>query len=117
MNIWKTLRIAGLGAILAGVGLIAGMGSALATAPGSDGNHKVTICHATASQTNPYVVETVDIASSGYLQGGHNNHDGDIIPPYMYQPADGPLWLNCSSLHSLLARLSSGISGARTRRR
>lgn len=67
-------------------------------------NHKVTICHATDSNHNPYVVVTADIASAGYLQGGHDGHTGpirvsgdqaahinwgDIIPPYTYVRADG----------------------------
>jgi len=68
-----------------------------ATKPNPD--HKVTICHRTNSDTNPYVQITVDIASSGFLKAGHNNHTGplwdptlkdqhvkwgDIIPPYTY---------------------------------
>ena len=72
--------------------------AALATQPAPD--HKVTICHRTDSNTNPYVEETVDIASSGHLKGGHDTeHEGpiwnptlkgdkiewgDIIPPYTY---------------------------------
>jgi hypothetical protein len=72
--------------------------AALATQPAPD--HKVTICHRTNSNTNPYVEETVDIASSGHLKGGHDTeHEGpiwnptlkgdkiewgDIIPPYTY---------------------------------
>jgi len=70
--------------------------TALATKPSP---HQVTICHRTDSNTNPYVIETVDIASSGLLRGGHNDHTGpvwnptlkaahikwgDIIPPYTY---------------------------------
>ena len=63
--------------------------------------HKVTICHATSSETNPYVNPTVDIASAGYGdKAGHAGHGrdgvwypgakadgfdwGDIIPPYDY---------------------------------
>lgn len=42
-------------------------GSALATQPGSnpdlEDGHKITICHATNSETNPYVVITIDIAA------------------------------------------------------
>ena len=43
---------------------------------------QVTICHATNSQTNPYVVETVNTSSvdernNRYLDG-HGNHDGPI---------------------------------------
>ena len=71
--------------------------AALATRP--DPGHKVTICHATNSNTNPYIVESVDIASSGYVKGGHADHTGpiwdatlkarhiswgDIIPTYTY---------------------------------
>ena len=45
---------------------------------------KITICHATASDTNPYVTETVDEASienpSGHGSSGVNA--GDIIPPF-----------------------------------
>lgn len=51
---------------------------------------RVTICHATASNTNPYVEETVDVASSGELQGGHNDHPADIIPPYSYDGGSYP---------------------------
>jgi hypothetical protein len=47
-------------------------------------DHKVTICHATGSSTNPFVIINVDIASSGYLKAGHDLHDDDIIPPYTY---------------------------------
>ncbi|MEA2620128.1 MAG: hypothetical protein QOC97_901, partial [Chloroflexota bacterium] len=72
--------------------------SATATAPTG---HKVTICHATSSETHPYVSITVDIAAAGYPDGdnGHAGHTGpvwypgakadgvdwgDIIPPYTY---------------------------------
>ncbi len=56
--------------------------------------HKITLCHRTDSYTNPYVVITVDVAST--LFEGHDGHDGpvffppiakhvkwgDIIPPF-----------------------------------
>lgn len=53
--------------------------------------NKVTLCHATASKTNPYQVITVDVNS---LKTGHGGHTGpvfdgkvkgwgDIIPPFM----------------------------------
>ena len=77
---------------------IAAPSAALATKPAPD--HKVTICHRTNSDTNPYVVITVDIASAGHLKHGHDTeHEGpiwnptlkdqhiewgDIIPPYQY---------------------------------
>lgn len=81
---------------LLGAALIA-PSAALATKP--DPGHKVTVCHATNSDTNPYVVKSVDIASSGYVKGGHSDHAGpiwdatlkakhiswgDIIPSYTY---------------------------------
>jgi hypothetical protein len=77
---------------------LAAPAATLATQPAPD--HKVTICHRTNSNTNPYVIITVDIASSGHLKGGHDTeHEGpvwnptlkgqkiewgDIIPPYTY---------------------------------
>ena len=81
---------------LIGVALVAP--TVVATPPAPD--HKVTICHRTNSNTNPYLVITVDIASAGHLHGGHDTQHlgpiwdptlkarkiewGDIIPPYSY---------------------------------
>ena len=63
---------------------------------------KVTICHATNSESNPYLEISVSVSSSGYLHGGHADHTGpiwypgakgdgvtwgDIIPAYDYAPA------------------------------
>ena len=42
-------------------------------------DHKITICHATDSYTNPYVVITVDVASVHFA--GHEGHDGPIFFP------------------------------------
>lgn len=42
-------------------------------------DHKITICHATDSYTNPYVVITVDVASVKFA--GHEGHDGPIFFP------------------------------------
>jgi hypothetical protein len=54
--------------------------AALASQPAP--GHTVTICHATNSDGNPYVEETVDVASSGHLRGGHDTqHDGPIWTP------------------------------------
>lgn len=71
--------------------------NANATPPNPD--HKVTLCHRTGSETNPYVVITTDIASDGYVKGGHNNHEqvgnglgGDIIPAYEYIAKDGDVF-------------------------
>ena len=45
---------------------------------GEQGNQadKVTLCHATGSETNPYAVITID--ENGLH--GHDDHEGDIIP-------------------------------------
>lgn len=60
----------------------------------NDGEHKVNICHATDSDTNPYVKKT-DVDFSSILgQNGHDGHNGgvypsdpwgDIIPPFEYK--------------------------------
>lgn len=54
--------------------------------------HLVTICHATPPDTaaQGYVAITVDVASTGYKQSGHEDqHDADIIPAYSYTDGDG----------------------------
>ncbi len=91
-----------LAAIVGATGLTVGL-LALGAAPAlaSPGVSQVTICHATASQTNPYVREPVAISSAGYLNAaGHADHTGpvwypgivvpwgDIIPPYDYTSGD-----------------------------
>jgi LPXTG-motif cell wall-anchored protein len=89
-------RVAGVALIVGGLMAFTiaafGMGSASASAPP---NHKVTLCHRTASHTNPYVVITVDVASV-LGSHGHDGHNGpvftpgisgkwgDIIPPFDY---------------------------------
>ena len=50
---------------------------------------KVTICHATGSESNPFVEQSPAIGNNGDLQGGHLGHPNDIIPPYDYVDADG----------------------------
>lgn len=49
---------------------------------GSGENAKVTICHATNSQTKPYVVETVSTSSideqNNKLLNGHGDHTGGV---------------------------------------
>ncbi|MBT8214585.1 MAG: hypothetical protein KJP12_05110 [Acidimicrobiia bacterium] len=49
------------------------VGAPLGATPRDDaGNHKVTVCHATSSNTNPWVVITVDIAST--QERAHQKH-------------------------------------------
>ncbi|WP_052500477.1 hypothetical protein [Arthrobacter sp. SPG23] len=72
----------------AGIAGIALVGvTAPANAGGDKGDHgdkKVSICHATGSESNPYVHITVsENAVNG--NGGHASHEGDMIPA----PASG----------------------------
>lgn len=99
----KRFLLALLVALTAGMWLLAFVLPSAATKPDEDTGHKVTICHRTHSDTNPYVVITVDIAAAGY-GGGKGDHYaehkgpvwelglkeqhvewGDIIPPYTYE--------------------------------
>ena len=70
------------------------------TAAGLDNEKQVRICHATSSESNPYVENTPAIANNGDLEGGHlddkhqgpaypADHWGDIIPPYKWVDAAG----------------------------
>jgi hypothetical protein len=78
--------------LLAGAIIAMALGSvATATPPASE--HKVTICHAAPPDTaaQGWREIDVDIASSGYLRGGHQEeHDADIIPPYTYKDFSYP---------------------------
>ena len=62
-------------------------------ANGGDSHQKVTLCHATGSQSNPYVSVDVNISSAGDAADakGHNSHADDIIPPYSYTGQDGSI--------------------------
>src|SRR5690348_12454361 len=81
-------RTIGWGSALAvgGATLVLGSGVAMAAPGGTQGGNgangdKVTICHATGSSTNPYVVITPDAA--GVLNGHYAHQDQrDIIPPF-----------------------------------
>lgn len=46
----------------------------------SSGGEKITICHATGSETNPYVPITVDLHALNGHAGAHHQHEEDIIP-------------------------------------
>jgi hypothetical protein len=92
--------LAGIGMIFAGLmAILLGIfGIAVAGATQPDPEHIITLCHATDSYSNPYITESVDIASP--LFQGHDGHDGpvfyaaipkgtkwgDIIPAFDFGP-------------------------------
>jgi len=53
-----------------------------------DSGPNITICHATASATNPYNQLQVD-ADSIVKENGHDSHPNDIIPPFDWVDKDG----------------------------
>lgn len=72
------------GLSLAGFALLNPVASAQSHGNGNNNPHnKVTICHATGSQSNPYVRITLN--ANGVVSGHHGHQDGrDIIPPFTY---------------------------------
>ncbi len=57
--------------------------------PALAGGGQVTICHATSSATNPFVV--IHPASPAVLHAHQKHHDGaDIVPPFSYKGVDYP---------------------------
>ena len=94
--------LAGIAMILVGtLTMVLGVGASVAGATKPNPEHKVTLCHRTASRTNPYVVITVDVASV-LKTHGHDSHNGpvfsttlakhvkwgDIIPPFDFGPGE-----------------------------
>jgi hypothetical protein len=105
----KTLAIGGVVAVVGALTI----GPAFATQPfGNDylngtianpyveDGHMVTICHRTGSESNPYVIITVDVAAiDGQEANDHDGHDqvgngpiGDVIPPVVGYNDDGKNW-------------------------
>ena len=96
-------RFAALPLVL-GVFLLAGSAAASASAPAPD---KVTLCHATASETNPYVSVTVDENSTNLA--GHEAHTGPI-----WQPGDkaaGVKWGDIIPTESAAASNGTAVVG------
>ncbi|MEV7132458.1 hypothetical protein AB0N24_06170 [Arthrobacter sp. NPDC093128] len=63
--------------ILATAG-IAGIALIGVTAPANAGDDKVSICHATGSESNPFV--SITVSKSALNGNGHASHSGDLIP-------------------------------------
>lgn len=94
--------VAGIAMILIGVSAfaLAGFGVTAVGATQPNPEHKITLCHRTDSYTNPYVPESVDVASA--LFEGHDGHNGpvfyaaipkgtkwgDIIPAFDFGPGE-----------------------------
>jgi hypothetical protein len=77
--------IAGVSLTILGVAPTAAIASAANDNNNGNSNaqNKVTICHATGSQTNPYVKISPD--ANGVISGHVNHQDTrDIIPPFDY---------------------------------
>lgn len=59
-------------------------------------NHQITICHATASETNPYVAvhptKQQIYDDHGHRTGQESVHPGDIIPPFAAGSHGGQEW-------------------------
>lgn len=82
---WMLLAAALLLVVLAAIPAV----TIAAEARTTQNERQVRICHATGSESNPYVEQTPAIASNGDLQGGHLDHEKDIIPPFVYVDANG----------------------------
>jgi hypothetical protein len=79
----KTLIRAAGTAVAFVAGLMLAMGSLGGIASASGGpKDRVTICHATGSSSNPYVMNHP--AADGDVSG-HDGHGDDIIPPFTYE--------------------------------
>jgi uncharacterized repeat protein (TIGR01451 family) len=76
-----TLLRAAAAITLAAAAIPLAVGAATASQGGAD-DHKVTLCHRTNSENNPYVVITIDKA--GVFRTGHDGHDEGGV----YQPGD-----------------------------
>jgi len=88
----RLLSLLGLGTLIAVLGVFAAValaGDKPDDPPEPPGNHvPVTICHATNSETNPYVIISPDADS--VVKAGHGDHTGPIFQPGM--KADKVRW-------------------------
>ena len=79
----RTLAVAvAVGGLVSSAGLAAAALTQDPDVPLVRGATKVTICHATSSEKNPYVQLQVD--DDSIVKEGHGEHPDDIIPPFDY---------------------------------
>jgi len=85
---WKFTKVGAASAVAAGV--IIGSAAVAAAGPAPQQVGKITLCRATGSMKNPYVVITVNSSSAQAVPQGHRGGVfdgvsktwGDIIPPH-----------------------------------
>lgn len=65
--------------VVAGGILVSEMGAGAQLGPGD----QITVCHATGSAQNPYVLQQVSATAGG--PAGHGGHPDDIFAPYEFQ--------------------------------
>jgi LPXTG-motif cell wall-anchored protein len=125
----RATSLAGFGMILVGVlaMALAGLGATVAGATQPNPEHKVTLCHRTASRTNPYVKITPDVASV-LKKHGHDGHNGpvfstslgkhvkwgDIIPPFDYGPGEQYAGKNWTSAGQAILDNGCSVPGTTT---
>jgi hypothetical protein len=92
-------RVALVALVIASVATMVGVASA--TQP--DPEHKVTICHRTSAEGNPYGPKAIEVDIASILQEGHASHTGgvfpepnwgDIIPAFDFGPGEQFAGLN-----------------------
>ena len=120
--------LAGTAMILVGVFLmlLAILGVSVAGATQPNPEHKITLCHRSDSYTNPYVAESVDVASA--LFEGHDGHNGpvfyaaipqqekwgDIIPAFDFGPGEQYAGKNLSAAGLAILENGCNLPGATT---
>ena len=110
MSVRRAAVRVGVGVCAGSAMLVFGAGAALADQAGDHGadGDRVTICHATGSATNPYVVITPSAA--GVLNGHYAHQDQrDIIPPFTLrgQSYPGHNWSSGQAVYNNGCKLPS----------
>ena len=73
-----------IASLILGASLLAAVPALASASAGLGPNSHVTICHATGSKTNPYVMISPSVAGivNGHLK--HQDHR-DVVPPFMFR--------------------------------